>query len=351
MSLMLELAGGRYGAAGIGAPVFVGRNDRLSLSRSVDSIDAGSLVVEIETARSQQQSRWRKLGAWAPADGPGADTLELVGADAFVRARWDIASATDFAFAVTGSASLILSASSVVTEATGSFDAVDLRQYRTAIAALSATALSGVSPSLTVRVETSDKANGPWSTVLTFAALTAAGDLLARASNLKRYARIAWILSGGGSATFSVVAESQFTLLTPDDRIRLGIRGGAIPDATTQQRDEACIAATGEACRYIYPRYIKPLIRWEDDLRKLVAAIADWILISNRGFAPNQAPDETGYRIVYEDAVTSLKAIAKREQMLDCQDSSEPDTSGRPNNVVVVSSGPALFNRRPWGCA
>ena len=92
--------------------------------------------------------------------------------------------------------SYLLRASSATT-ATGQSAAVDFSDDMEGVALLNVTAVSGTTPSMTVKFQTSDDASDWYDTGDTFSAVTAATKPNAlKLTNLGRYVRAVWTITG-----------------------------------------------------------------------------------------------------------------------------------------------------------
>jgi hypothetical protein len=348
------LPGSGYGGEGIGAPIFVGRNRSLSLTLDVtDAPSDAAASVYLETAASQHATRWRKLGSTISATGPGSTALDATGADAFVRARYDVTLPADteaVGLSLSGHASLVLLASAA-RAAAGTGDRVDVAQYHGGRFAVNVTSAPGGGQTLVVTVERSGDGNG-WTTAATFATISAAGEYTVESADLDRFVRIRWVPSGVGSWTFGVAGTSHLIYATVRDRARIGVRTGAIPDVATTQYLNGILTATATAESYLN-RYDHPLRQWGDDLRQACIALADWQLLSTRSKDPARANEGGGglYSVEADRWTQWLRLVA----------GAEPGTNGRklvPSNIV--DSAPSnekgevkrysfASNPNPWG--
>lgn len=303
-TLPIELiASASFGSSGTGAPVFVGRNRSLALVLDIaDLTAAGTVDITIETASSRSASSWRTLGAFTQATAAGQTTLALTGADAFVRATWSISSSATSAFTVGGDAGLSLLATSTLT-ASGVSTPVDLAQYRAARLTLDVTAATGSAPMLDVTIETAASSTATtWRTVGTFTRASAAGAEEILFSSLERFVRARYVISSGATFTLALDGVAELVLASPADRVRLGIRGGAIPDVAAEDVAEAMITASRTVAGY-FGRYEQPLRSWQDDTRTAVVVVADFILLTNRGGEPGKDTSATAYFTRYKEYV------------------------------------------------
>lgn len=347
-----------YDACGVGAPAFVGRNRSLSLSLSVDEVvsegaSATTLDISVETAAARTAPAWRTLGAFAQVTAVGSYSLELSGAEAFVRARYTPSAGACFGLSVTGEAVLsVLSSASRAASGVGS--AVDMAQYRSARLTLAVSAVSG---SLDVTIETATSATSPtWRTVTTFESVTSAVEVDGAAVDLDRYVRVRWTLSVAGSATFGVSGVSRLVLATPSDRARFGVRGGAFPSLSAEASDDFLYAASADVLGAYYERWEEPLRSWGDDTRRACIAIGDWLAIAERGTEPGRklSPEETTFYERYCYYVGNppgsggwLRQAAKRAggvTPLGIVDSTIATLAGERTRIEVASDPP-----RGWG--
>lgn len=343
--------------SGVGPAMLVGRNRSISLLLTLSEIvTAGSVTVAIETAASSQATTWRTVTTAAPLSALGSLAIAPAGCSDFVRARYTLSTGAALSFSLSGSASLSLLASGTVT-ASGVSAAVDVGQYRAARLALDVTAASGTLPTLDVTIETADSATATtWRTVATFARVTATTSPTLTAADFDRFVRVRYVVAGTTpSFTIAVGGESVFVLAGAADRARLGIRGGSIPDVLPTDAVEAMIAATAIVLGYL-GRFQLPLRAWGDDLRRACIAIADWLLISNRGAEPAKQPGAELYRIAYEDMTGRqgqrgwLDKVAAREVVpAGIVDSTQPGVDGGIRRIAVSSEPLRGWGRRPPG--
>ncbi len=349
---LLLLSAAAFDASGAGAPIYVGRNSDLSMRLDVGEVqEEGTITVTIETAGSAAATRWRKLGAFAAATATGQLELELAGASPWVRARYEVESGA-FAAYVHGDAQLVLRAPTTVT-ASGVSAVVDVAQYRSGVFGLSATAGTGT---LDVSIETASSAtapNGAWRPVATFPQATGPAELELRTPGLERFVRVRWVIAGtDASFTFGVAGESQFTLVTPYDRVRLGMKGGAMPGWTIAELDDRLVAASKVVLGYL-THYSFPLIAWGDDLRRAAIAIAEYLALGDLGGEPGKEHSGAWYVARYRDNIGEppqrlgwLDLVRKGDVRPDgIIDSSAPTEDPRGRAIPIIQSRP----RRGWG--
>lgn len=95
---------------------------------------------------------------------------------------------------------------------------------------------------------------------------------------------------------------------TTSDLYRLALRQAALSGIPAAEQDAALEAASCVADSYLQARYQLPLAAWDDDLRRAVAIIAAYDLLSGRGFAPEGSDEHV--RLRYEDALRWLRDVS-----------------------------------------
>lgn len=338
------LPGSGYGGEGIGAPIFVGRNRSLSLTLDVtDAPSDAAASVYLETAASQHAIRWRKLGAAVSVDGLGSTALVATGADAFIRARYNITlppDTTASGLSLSGQASLSLLASAART-GPGAGDRVDMAQYHGGRFAVVVDSAPGGGQTMALTVERSGDGNG-WTTAATFPNITDAGEFTVESADLDRFVRLRWTPSGVGSWTFGVSGTAHLIYARVRDRARIGIRTGAIPDTSAVQYLDAILSATATVESYLN-RYDHPLREWGNDTRQATIALADWQLLATRSKDPART-NEGGagiYQVEAERWTQWLRLVA----------GAEPGTNGRklvPSSVVDSAPANEVGEVKRW---
>lgn len=92
------------------------------------------------------------------------------------------------------------------------------------------------------------------------------------------------------------------------DLYRLALRQAALSGILVADQNAALEAASRVADSYLQARYKLPLAAWDDDLRRAVAVIAAYDLLSGRGFAPEGSDEHV--RLRYEDALRWLRDVS-----------------------------------------
>jgi len=277
-----------YTGRGIGASVFVSRNRSIALGLTVADAMADTVTtIELQTGAYQAACKWRRLGSTLVLNGAGVASVSAAGADAFVRAVYDVASPSGDVpgLALNGSATLVIAESAPRT-GTGQTAAIDMAQYRGA--QLSLVVESGpVGAELLVTLERS--ANGDaWESVTDFPVAAGASEFDIETADTDRFLRVKWKAGGASPWVFGVRGESHLIYATPRDRSLLGVRLAAIPDTSSTQYLAALRTASTVVSSY-YTRYNHPLIAWDSDTKQATIALADWQLAASRGNLPDKS--------------------------------------------------------------
>lgn len=82
--------------------------------------------------------------------------------------------------------------------------------------------------------------------------------------------------------------------------------------------------ASGFANLFLRKRHKLPLVSWDDALRQLVTDVAAWRLLKRHGFNPTSGSDASVVK-AYDDAVSTLRDVAKGLVELEVVDSSSPE--------------------------
>lgn len=178
--------------------------------------------------------------------------------------------------------------------ASGSGAAVDLHgtdgveTRRLAILVLSLSAITGTNPSLTCYLDTSTD-GASWRQVDAWASQTAAAaSVELKTGDCDRYARVRWVLVGGGSATFTVSGYAHETYCTLAGLAALGAASTAVSALAKTARIEHLIAATAVARGYLTRKFLPPIIRVGSDVSQAVAKMASLSLLTDvRGVNPH----------------------------------------------------------------
>lgn len=125
-----------------------------------------------------------------------------------------------------------------------------------------------------------------------------------------------------------------------------------ITGLTDQQIEDALSWASRIADMYIGKAHELPLISWDEDLKALVGDLAQYRLLSRRGFRPQSGNDQIAVKR-HDDAVKVLEAIAKGTvRLANVVDSTESVDEDGPL-MVEGENRPFTFNtgsRRGYCC-
>lgn len=100
------------------------------------------------------------------------------------------------------------------------------------------------------------------------------------------------------------------TYITDAELLAMGVPTAALTAVAVGTRDTARKAASDKASSYIKKRFTLPLLAWGEDMKRAVAHLASYDLMSYRGLDP---ASESGVLIIkrYDDAVLWLRDVAK----------------------------------------
>jgi phage gp36-like protein len=174
--------------------------------------------------------------------------------------------------------------------ASASGAAVDIGALRSAARLrLTCTAVSGTNPTLVVKLQTAPTESGPWRTAYQFVSLSAAAvkDSVTVAG-LDRYVRADWTIGGTDSPTFTfgLAGEAHVLYATSRDLVRHGLKQETLNNIDPDTLADTLLGASDEADGYLGGGYTLPLTAWSEDLRKHVAKMASYDLMSVNGFRP-----------------------------------------------------------------
>lgn len=162
--------------------------------------------------------------------------------------------------------------------ASGAGAAVDIGALRTAIdLVVRIDAVSGTTPELTVSVETSVSASGPWRTVETLAPIeiAAIGSYKLLAGGCLQFVRVAWVIAGTTpSFTLAVAGQAHVVYCDREDLAKYAMSSNVLDDIGSQAQLTSIIAATAKAASYLSVAYTLPLASWGPDLSEHTAALA-----------------------------------------------------------------------------
>lgn len=97
------------------------------------------------------------------------------------------------------------------------------------------------------------------------------------------------------------------------------LNGAALAGINDTDQATALTWASGVAASYLRKRYALPLVSWGEELKQKVGELAQWFLLTRRGFKPNSGSDEVA-RLRYEDAISWFKDVSRGLVEIDCVD-------------------------------
>lgn len=171
--------------------------------------------------------------------------------------------------------------------ASGTGASVDLGIKTGLLLTLAVSAVSGTSPTLQVKIETS--ADGStWRLLDTFAVTTAVGPVVRAFAGADRYVRAAWTIGGTApSFTFGLAGQALLLYATPTDVSTYGVAAEALASISHEKLARHLIAWTGWVDDQIGAKRFKlPLVKWSVSLTMLLSEIVAWTALSNRGVTP-----------------------------------------------------------------
>ena len=147
--------------------------------------------------------------------------------------------------------------------------------------------------SLKVKVETAPTASGPWRDAHQFEA--AADGAVPEQANIviapvARFCRATWAVVAG-PFTFELAGRSHVLYVRPADVAQRSIQAEALEGIPAERLAEACLDASNKADGYFKRRYTMPLGSWGSDVRRELAHIAAFQIMSHRGFDPSGGTD------------------------------------------------------------
>lgn len=104
-----------------------------------------------------------------------------------------------------------------------------------------------------------------------------------------------------------------------------GVPPIALRDITQAQMDLALAQASRFADTYLGQRYTLPLTDWGDDLKQVVCQIAAFRILTFRGWKATD-PVNDAIRLLYQEAVNTLKLVAQGIQTLTVVDTAPEPT-------------------------
>lgn len=169
---------------------------------------------------------------------------------------------------------------------------IDLGIDQSAELILDVTAVSGTARTLLVSIETSADGALAWRTVGNFAQKTMVSWESLPFTGCSRYIRIRSAVGGTApSFSYSITGVTVLVYASVDDLYRFGLPVQALTDVPAWTVSAALRAATDFVNGYLAKAYTLPLISWGDDIRRAVAVIAAYDLITTRGVNADDGAD------------------------------------------------------------
>lgn len=126
---------------------------------------------------------------------------------------------------------------------------------------------------------------------------------------------------------------------TIDDLARLGLKRLATAGITDADLNAALVAASETADGYMRSQFRLPLVSWGADLRRHVAMLAAWdILSAQRGFNPDAAGSDIWLQR-YEQAMAWLKDVSRGVVSPNVVDSTPSRRDGAPRVSTAAKRG------------
>jgi phage gp36-like protein len=102
-----------------------------------------------------------------------------------------------------------------------------------------------------------------------------------------RYVRAVWTIAGAApSVTFSLAGQALIVYCTPDEVRALGVAAPALANVAADLVAEHLLTNTDDIDDKLCKRWKLPLTKWPSSLRKHLAAITVWTVLSHRGVNP-----------------------------------------------------------------
>lgn len=205
---------------------------------------------------------------------------------------------------------------------------------------------------VSIKVETSPSGVAGWKTIGTLPTLTTETYCEDTFGSVQRFVRFTWTIEGTTpSVTFELTGSAHITYAVVRDLGRLGIAEAALVAVKTGNKVEALIAASDTADRYLCRQFTLPLLKWGNDLRRLVAHIAVYDLMAVRGFQPEGADQLIVKR--YDDAIAALREVGDDKACMpgieDSDDGGGSGTSGDGEYDVACLESDVMFSAYPFG--
>ena len=163
--------------------------------------------------------------------------------------------------------------------ASGQGAAIDIGTLRTAlILTVDVTVVTGTSPTLTVNVQTSGSASGPWRTLETLDEVlneNSVGVVRLLVGDCLQFVRIDWVISGTTpSFTFGLSGVAHVTYANRLDMVSYGMSENVLNSISEDQKLLALVAASAEMSTNLSVSFTLPLTSWGEDIVKHTAILA-----------------------------------------------------------------------------
>ncbi len=137
-------------------------------------------------------------------------------------------------------------------------------------------------------------------------------------------------------------------LVTRQDLFRLGLPGDALTGLPNEFIDSILLAASGIAISYLRKRYMPPYVSVGEDVKRAVVNIAQFEILSRRGFRPGSGNDDISV-IRYDQAIAWLKMAASGDVECDIVDSTPPDDEQGPLSCSAPLTSFSMTTTRRGG--
>lgn len=111
-------------------------------------------------------------------------------------------------------------------------------------------------------------------------------------------------------------------LITRQEFYDLGLPGEAVRGASNELIDAGILAASGTATSFLRKRYKPPFTYVGGEVKRVVANLAQYEILSRHGFRPGSGNEEIAEKR-HDDALAWLKLAARGEVEADITDSSD----------------------------
>jgi phage gp36-like protein len=127
------------------------------------------------------------------------------------------------------------------------------------------------------------------------------------------------------------------------DLYSLSVFSAALNTISSADQNAALLAASERLDSYLRQKFSLPLLLWGQDVKQWVCDVAAFMLLSKRGFNPQNAGDALIVKR-YDDQIAWAKGVARGEIVPDVVDSSPGAQAGSPIDEATVITSP----QRGW---